>query len=227
MTGGGVLYAAAAPEELFVVEQASGTAVVLVDLQNDFCHADGVFSRAGLQIANLEPLVESVNLLTAAARGADVPVVWVTTQWNSDADVGLLRTRSPFLAREGLRRGTWGADLLDGLNVSQEDWRLEKRRFSAFYGTDLEARLRGAGVGRLVIGGVRTDFCVESTVRDAFFRDFDVLVVREAVAGYFEDFHEHSLRLMGTVFSRVVALGDAIEAFGRDADPVTAGSSGA
>ena len=61
------------------------------------------------------------------------------------------------------------------------------------------------------MAGVRTDFCVESTVRDAFFRDLEVVVARDAVAGYFPDLHENSLRVMGTVFARIESV-DALVA---------------
>jgi ureidoacrylate peracid hydrolase len=187
-----------------------GTAVVVVDMQNDYCHPDGVFFRAGLQLVGLEQLVESVNTLTAAARAARAPVFWVAMVWDGPDDLGLLRERSPFLAAEGLRRGTWGAELVDELTVVPDDHRVEKKRFSAFFESDLDRTLRAADISRLVVAGVRTDFCVESTVRDAFFRDYDVVVVRDAVAGYLPDLHDSSLRLMDTVFGRVVDLDTAL-----------------
>jgi ureidoacrylate peracid hydrolase len=186
------------------------TAVVVVDMQNDYCHPDGVFFRTGLRLAGFDTLVDNINALTASARGAGIPVVWVTMMWDNDEDLGLLRARSPFLATEGLRRGTWGAELVAGLAVGADDHRIEKKRFSAFFQSDLDRLLRSAGVDTLLVAGVRTDFCVESTVRDAFFRDYDVVVVRDAVAGYLPELHESSLRLMDTVFARVVDLETAL-----------------
>jgi ureidoacrylate peracid hydrolase len=136
-------------------------------------------------------------------------VIWVRMTWNKKSDLGLIAYRSAFLAERGLRRGTWGAELLEGLTSKPEDWTVEKTRFSGFFKTDLEERLRAAGIDRLVIGGVRSDFCVESTVRDAYFRDFDVRVPTEIVGGYKQDMHEASLKLMNTVFSKVVATEEA------------------
>lgn len=186
-----------------------GTAVVVVDMQNDYCHPDGVFFRAGLRLVGLDQLIDNINALTTAARRVQNPVVWVTMVWDDDEDLGLLRERSPFLAAEGLRRGTWGAELVDGLTVAPDDHRVEKKRFSAFFHSDLDRVLRSKAVDKLVLAGVRTDFCVESTVRDAFFRDYDVVVVRNAVGGYLPELHESSLRLMDTVFARVVDLDTA------------------
>jgi ureidoacrylate peracid hydrolase len=185
-------------------------ALVVVDVQNDYCHPDGAFHRAGLRIDDRETLVTNINWLVAAARDIDAPVIWVRMVWDSTAALGLLAERSPFLRDEGLRRGAWGAEPLAGLDARPEDWVVEKQRFSAFYDTDLEDRLREGGIERLVVTGVSTDFCVESTVRDAFFRDLDVVVVRDAVAGYRPTLHQGSLDVMDTVFAHVASLDEAI-----------------
>jgi ureidoacrylate peracid hydrolase len=189
-----------------------GSALVVVDMQNDYCHPDGVFHRAGLRIdaRDRNRLVANINRLADALRAAGDPVVWARMVWDDAADLGLLAERSPFLREEGLRRGTWGAEALEGLEVRPSDWVVEKRRFSAFYASDLEERLRQAEVSRLLVAGVSTDFCVESTVRDAFFRDFDVLVIRDGVAGYRPALHDGALETMGTVFARVISTDEAL-----------------
>lgn len=190
------------------------TAVVVIDVQNDYCHPSGVFAQAGLRVDGLEELVSRINALVAAARAAGSPVIWVRMEWADDAEVGLLAERSPFLRSAGLRQGTWGAELVDGLAVEPGDAQVSKARFSSFYDTTLEDTLRRLGVTTLVTAGVRTDFCVESTVRDAFFRDFDVVVAEDAVAGYFADLHDNSLRLMQTVFARVAPVDRVAAALG-------------
>ncbi|MQY11753.1 Peroxyureidoacrylate/ureidoacrylate amidohydrolase RutB [Streptomyces sp. RB5] len=194
-------------------------AVVVIDVQNDFCHPRGVFAGAGLVVDDLDGLVANINTLVARAREQDVPVVWVTMEWADDAEVGLLASRSPFLATAGLRAGTWGCEPVDGLDVRPADRFVRKTRFSSFHRTGLEATLTELGADTLVVAGVRTDFCVESTVRDAFFRDYRAVVVRDAVAGYFPDLHENSLRVMGTVFARIA--GTASEAL-----PLPVGGAG-
>lgn len=179
------------------------TAVVVIDVQNDYCHPDGVFARAGLRVPDLDGLVTRINTLVAAARSGGHPVIWVRMEWDEDSQVGLLAERSPFLATEGLRTGTWGAGPVGGLDHRTEDTVVRKRRFSAFHESRLDDVLAALNAGTLVVAGVRTDFCVESTVRDAFFRDLRVVVADDAVAGYVDDLHRHSLRLMGTVFAQV------------------------
>ncbi|WP_326836683.1 isochorismatase family cysteine hydrolase [Amycolatopsis rhabdoformis] len=197
----------------------SETAVVVIDVQNDYCHPDGVFARAGLRVTDLDVLVERINALVAAARAGGHPVVWVRMEWDDDTQVGLLADRSPFLAAEGLRTGTWGAAPVDELDRRPEDVEVRKRRFSGFHRTRLDHVLAELDVGTIVVAGVRTDFCVESTVRDAFFRDLRVVVAEDAVAGYVEDLHRHSLRLMGTVFAEV----RPVEEVARTLSPVPAG----
>lgn len=210
-----------APHRQESLDAASGHrfAVVLVDLQNDFCHPDGVFSRAGLQLDAWDELARGLNELVRAARVGGHPVAWTKMVWDDDEQVGLLGSRSPFLARAGLRRGTWGAQFMDGLDVAGDDRIIEKTRFSSFYRTDLDDFLRHNGLEHLVVAGVRTDFCVESTVRDAFFRDLNVFLPVEAVGGFVPDLHEHSLRLMGTVFARLVSVDDAVRLLREPAEP--------
>jgi ureidoacrylate peracid hydrolase len=191
------------------------TAVVVIDVQNDYCEPAGVFAQAGLRVEGLAELVGRINVLVAAARAAGSPVVWVRMEWPDDASVGILAERSPFLRSAGLRGGTWGAELVEGLDVEPGDVQVTKPRFSGFYETELEETLRGLGVTTLVTAGVRTDFCVESTVRDAFFRDFDVVVAEDAVAGYFAELHDNSLRLMQTVFARVAPVDRVAAALGQ------------
>lgn len=201
------------PHRQATLEETAGKrlALVAVDLQNDYCHPEGVFHRAGLRLPEAEcaRIVHRVNALTRAARAGGHLVIWTRMVWDGDEDVGLLAHRSPFLASEGLRRGSWGAELLDELDVEPADVVVDKPRFSAFYRTSLDAVLDDAGIDTLVLAGVRTDFCVESTVRDAFFRDLDAFVAADAVAGYFPQLHEHSLRVMDTVFARVISAQDA------------------
>ncbi|GEL25290.1 isochorismatase [Pseudonocardia sulfidoxydans NBRC 16205] len=186
------------------------TALVVIDVQNDYCHPDGVFAGAGLRVADLDGLVDQINLLVAAARAGGCPVVWVRMEWDDDTQVGLLAERSPFLAEAGLRTGTWGAELVAGLDRRPGDTEVRKRRFSAFHDTTLDDVLAGLGATTIVVAGVRTDFCVESTVRDAFFRDLRVVVAADAVAGYLDELHHHSLRLMGTVFAQVAPTADVV-----------------
>ncbi|MCQ0007817.1 cysteine hydrolase family protein [Actinomadura madurae] len=184
-----------------------GVALVAIDLQNDFVHPEGLFASNGMTVPDLDGLFGATNRLVAAARRGGRPVYWVRMVWDDERDGGLLVARSPMPAiARAHRRGTWGAELHEALDSAPGDRMIDKTRFSAFFRTDLERHLADDGIGTLVVAGVRTDFCVESTVRDAFFRDLRVLVAAPAVSGYVPELHENSLLQMGTVFAEVAAL---------------------
>jgi ureidoacrylate peracid hydrolase len=130
--------------------------------------------------------------------------VWLRNVWRDAGEIGVLAERRPLLRQTGCRAGTWGAELLDDLAVQVTDTIIDKRRFSGFFGTDLERLLGESGARSVVIAGVRTEHCVESTVRDAFFRDYRVLVPDDAVISYERDLHDGSLRVMGDTFAWVM-----------------------
>jgi ureidoacrylate peracid hydrolase len=184
----------------------SGTAVLLVDLQNETLHPEG--KLAGDFPARCQPLFEAVRQLTGWAHVRDIPVVWVRLAFRP----GHFDAVRDSMSRERgtLVDGTWGAELLDGLGRQPGDIVVTKKRPSAFFQTDLNIALKGLGVDRLIVGGVSTNWAVESTVRDAHSYDYEVVVAREATATPFEDMHEASLRSMGTVFAHVKSLDEIV-----------------
>ncbi len=189
------------PPQRRLPDRGRPTALIVIDVQNDYCHPLGRFAAAGLVVTDLDRLRAAVNAHVAAARAAGAPVVWVTMVYDDVADIGLLRESSPVDLSLALRRGEWGSQLLDGLDVAPTDPVVPKQRFSAFFATDLDEFLRSQGIERLVVCGVRTDVCVESTVRDAFMRDYEVLLSSTASASYFPQLHAASLRALGVLFA--------------------------
>jgi nicotinamidase-related amidase len=182
------------------------TAVLLVDMQNEVLHPDGALAadfpdRAG-------PLLDAVRRLVDWAHGRAAPVIWLRLAFRPghfDA------VRDSMSRRRGtLVDGSWGAELLDGLGRADEDIVITKKRPSGFFDTDLRVVLRGLGIKRLIVGGVSTNWAVESTVRDGHSHDLEMIVVREAVGTPYEDLHEASLRSMGSVFAQVVPLADVL-----------------
>ena len=183
------------------------TALLLVDLQNDVLHPDGKMS--GDFPAEAGPMLDAVRELVRWAHGREVPVIWLRLAFrpgNFDA------VRDSMSRRVGaLVDGEWGAEVFDGLGRDPRDFVVTKKRPSGFFNTDLSLVLRGLGVRRLIVGGVSTNWAVESTVRDGHSHDFEMVVVREAVATPFHDLHEASLRSMGSVFARVVPLHEVLD----------------
>jgi ureidoacrylate peracid hydrolase len=189
-------------------------AVVVVDMSNDFGHPQGVYARHGVVCDSFPAAVAAVGGVLEAATNADVPtffatqVVYAGPDGRAVAGGGLVEGR-PWLRDEGLRPGSWGVQSVDEL--PRTDYVVEKPRASAFVATPLELLLRGLDIETLIVGGCYTNQCVESTVRDAWARDFRVVVISDGVAAFdprLNDATLESLRPLTTQLSsaEIVAL---------------------
>ncbi len=185
------------------------TALVIVDMQVDFAAPDGVIGRFGVDLSAAEAALGQAQRLAAAARAAGAPVVFVGLETAPDTDppVVLERMRrrggDPEIERVICRKGARGADFHGPLPEPGE-LVIRKPRYSAFVGTDLDVRLRARGVDTLVVCGLTTECCVDSTVRDAFHRDYHVFVAGDACAAYEPDLHEGALKSLGLSFALLV-----------------------
>ena len=190
-------------------------ALTVVDLQNDYCHPDGIYARNSLTCFSMRDVIERAAGAVARARHVGIPVIYARMTWRSAADgypidAGLIVEHSrPFLRKEGLRRGTWGAQVVS--EMPPPDYEVEKTRYSAFHNTSLEPLLRGLGIDTVVLAGVVTNMCVAATARDAFHREFRVVVLRDCVSAFNRELHDASLRTMA-IFARVSTSAEAFEA---------------
>ncbi len=195
--------------ELAVLDPRS-TAVLVVDMQNDFCHDAGFYSRVGRDSALLAAAIEPLARLLAVAREAGVTVVYTRLVYDPRLPDIVERHRltpAAWSARERrLAPDTWGAAIVDALAPQPGDFVIDKSDYSAFYGTSLEQVLRRRGVQTLVLTGTTTHACVLHTAFDAFVRDFDVVVAAEAVSCWFEDLHDASLRIVELLLGHVVPV---------------------
>ena len=175
------------------------TAVVVVDMQNDFASPGGMFARAGVDVRCIRAIVPPMAALLDAARAAGIVVVYLKMGFRPDLsdtgapdsptwikhlpfDAGLEVTAPDGTPSRILVRDTWNTDVVDELAPRDGDVVLYKNRYSGFYRTDLDDQLRARGVETLVVVGATTSVCVESTVRDATFRDYRCLVIEDCVA---------------------------------------------
>jgi ureidoacrylate peracid hydrolase len=109
-----------------------------------------------------------------------------------------------------LREQTWHAELDDRLDISPDDIIITKRRYSAFFGTDLDTHLRCRGVREVVIAGVSSHICCEATAHDALFRDYDVFFLLDATGGNDEAAHVAVLKNIGAVYGKIITAEQAI-----------------
>jgi nicotinamidase-related amidase len=178
--------------------KTSKTAVLVVDMQNDFGSKGGMFDRAGLDISMIQrAVVPTVNVL-ASSRQHEIPIVYLKMGYRPDlSDLGTVdspnRTRhlhfgvgQKMSAPDGtegrfLVRDTWNTDIISELKPKTEDRIVYKHRFSGFFETELDEVLRRLGVKYLIVTGCTTSVCVESTVRDAMFRDYSCVLLADCM----------------------------------------------
>ena len=186
----------------------SPSAVLVIDVQNDFCGDDGVHGYRGSDLQWVQAIISPTERLLEEARRRSVPVIFVRThhdRWSDHESYYLRESRVGTLHH--LQPNAYGSEFYR-LRPQPDDYVLTKRRYSAFFGTELDILLRNLGTKKLILAGVATNVCVETTARDACMRDFEVVVVRECVAAYSEAAHNAALANLDHHFGRVVALDD-------------------
>lgn len=198
MTSQGVPISVRARPEAFTFEPRS-TAVIVVDMQNDFGSEGGMFDRADIDISLIRATIAPTQRVLEASRRAGMRVVYLKMSFRRDlSDAGeptsptLLkhlpfRVGEPVTAPDGsqsavLVENTWNTEIIRDLAPKPGDLVVSKHRYSGFYGTDLDVILRGLGVKHLVFTGSTTSVCVESTLRDAMFRDYCCLLLSDCTA---------------------------------------------
>lgn len=175
------------------------TALLIVDVQNDFCHPEGHFARYG---KDLSTTLETLPRLRAFVRegqqlGLRIFFVQQTTlpDGRSDSPAWLRFKTRDGKSPEYTLAGSWGWELDEGLRIGEGDWSITKFRSDAFVHTNLDQMLRANGIETVVVAGLITEGCVESTVRGASYHDFYVVVARDAVASPNAELHEGTMRL--------------------------------
>lgn len=231
----------AKPEPIAI--DAAKTAVIVVDMQNDFGFEGGMFQRAGIDISMIQlPVAPTAKVLTSA-RKEGIKVIYLKMAFKPDLSdagssdsVNLVRhlkimnvgtkVKSPNGA-DGriLIRDTWNTDILSELTPKAGDTVLYKHRFSGFYQTELDSILKRLGVKYLIFTGCTTSVCVESTIRDAMFRDYLPVLLADCTAepigyGLPRSNHEASLLTIQVLFGWVSNSNDFIK--GLEAPPAAA-----
>jgi ureidoacrylate peracid hydrolase len=190
-------------------------ALIVVDMQNGFCHPEGSLPRLGLGCAGADEAVRQAAVAVRQARAAGVPVIFTRHQYRpgrGDEGQRLSPVGDDLAAADSLAAGSWDAAVVDELGSGPDDLYIDKVRFDAFLWTSLDPLLRGLGAGDLVVCGVVTNICVESTVRAAFMRDYQVTLLADCCAAKTPRLHEMGVEVMGTCgFAAVAAIGDGFD----------------
>lgn len=167
------------------------TALIIVDMQNDFCSADGYYATIGRDISKLAASAEPVARLLERARKARMTIVFTRLLYDgargSMEERHTIRPRRWTASGKRLVPGTRGANVIDEIEPHSGEIILDKIGYSAFEGTDLEQQLRDRGTKTVIMAGVVTYACVLATAFSAFDRDFDVILATDAVGSWNED----------------------------------------
>jgi nicotinamidase-related amidase len=193
------------------------TALVVVDVQNDFCDNESPLAKLGFDMTAAQRMVPRLLHLVDAARGAGTTLIWVKmihTEYTTSAVAAEQRQRKRPNSQLICLEGSWGADFY---RVEPEPGEpvVVKHRYSAFVDTDLEVILRSRGIKSLILTGVATNVCVESTARDAYMRDYFVTFVDDCSAAYDATKHAATLRNMDDHFGVVTSSLAIMEAWQR------------
>jgi nicotinamidase-related amidase len=178
------------------------TALLIVDLQNDFLHADGAYARGKATLPGAAALIANMKAVIDAMREKGGWII--STQFTLIPGRGgeplispHLKQLRPFLRKGDFQPGGWGHSLIDQL--APADFVVEKVAYSAFYMSRLEFVLRKLGVETLLIGGIVTNGGVASTLRDAHVRDFHPMLLTDGCAAFSKEAHDASIASLGTV----------------------------
>jgi len=199
--------------EFRMTPTAGRTALIVVDMQNGFCTDEGSMATIGLDVSMLKAAVEPCRRLIEAARGAGVPVIYTRYIYRSDyADGGVLvKYLLPAIGEsDHLAAGTHDIEVVDPLAPQEGDYVVDKNRPSGFYATGLEPILNGVNADSLVVCGVTTNCCVETTVRDASQRDYKTFVVTDATGELEQERHDFAINTMAFLFAEAVTVDDVL-----------------
>ncbi|GGX37262.1 peroxyureidoacrylate/ureidoacrylate amidohydrolase RutB [Pigmentiphaga litoralis] len=203
----------------------AATALIIIDMQNDFCHPEGWFGQKGIDVSPMRQPIPAIAALLDAWRAASGRVVWVN--WGIRADrlnlpptvlfkgkrtadgVGYAET-SPLDHGQSVVQGSWGAQVVEELPVVAGDITVHKHRLSGFWDNELDSLLRQQGITTLLYAGVNTDRCVFSTLQDAAFIGYDNILLSDACSTASPDYVTQAIHFIVRQLHGFVATSAAL-----------------
>lgn len=194
------------------------SALCIVDLQFDFASEDGQCAKYNMNMASVNAAIINMKRLYSSARDNNIQVYFIGLKTHPDTDSEAWKN---FMLRKGFdpdelyaicRDNSKGSEFYEIL-PQQGDHIIHKPKYSAFYETDFAERLKKQNIDTLLVCGLTTECCVDSTIRDAYHRDFSVFIIGDACAAYRQDFHDVSLEILEESFAINIATDKTIDAF--------------
>ena len=188
----------------------ANTAVILVDVQNDFCADGGGAEKAGFDLTDVKTMLPVMQRFVEAAREHGTTVIFIQTVHDraTDSESLMNKRKDPNVAN--CREGTWGGEFTL-LSPLPNEPVVIKHRYSAFVNTRLDSVLRTLQIQNILIGGVSTNVCVESTSRHGFMLDYNVVFVEDCSAAYDRADHDMTLLVHRKHFGTVATSHEIID----------------
>ena len=204
-------------DELLDWVDVGNSAILVVDVQNDYCHEDGCFARSNFDVSSSQKIVPDLNNFLTEARRYKVPVIHIQSihgKW-TNSPVWISRHRKTNInAEEMLQPDSWGVEFYKVV-PQPNDYIVAKHRYSAFVDTELDVVLRSQGIKTIIVAGVLTNVCVELTAWHGFMKDYYVVVLEDCTAACSAEDHETALSSMGKSFAAIATSATALEALRR------------
>lgn len=202
-------------EEFKDVVHPRHSAIIVIDIQNDPCHPDGAYAKSGRDISWRQKAAHNAAEFIDKTRKFNVPIIFtkgIHNPWVDSPTWMSRRKRTESLPRYW--EGSWGAEFY-AVRPMEGDAIVVKHRYSAFIGTDLELMLKSRRLSTLILTGGGTGACVESTARDGFMMDYDIVVVSDCCGTTSLDDHEPALKRMARLCGTVVESKELLDIWSR------------
>jgi len=195
-------------------------ALIVVDVQNDFAANEGAMGREGFDCSMSQQMAPRLVKFIDETRKAKVPIIYIQNVYNSEPNWYLSevwlehagrRRKGSYTERPVCVRGSWGWDFYDGIKPLPNEIVVTKHRFSAFIGTDLDLILRSRGIKTLIMTGIATNVCVETTARMGFLLDYYIVFVSDCVAAYKKHLHDATLENIENHFGQVATSQEVVK----------------
>ncbi|MCM3628398.1 cysteine hydrolase [Paenibacillus glycanilyticus] len=175
------------------------TAVIVVDVQNDYCHPDGAIAKTGIDVSAVNKMIPNLQALLTSAREHGITVIFLQTNHEKATDSEVWVSRFKDGVNPICHTGSWGAEFFE-ISPEAEDIIVKKHRYSGFIHTRLESVLQTLKIETLVMTGVSTNLCVESTARDGFMMDYRIVLMKDACAAFSQEEHDMTVKTVDTYF---------------------------
>ncbi len=199
-------------------------AIIVVDIQNDFCHDDGALGKRGLDMGDIQQMARNVKGLIQQAHRFNVPVIYIQTKQNTwtNSETWIARRRDISIEQLPIcQEGTWGAEFYV-VEPEARDCVVVKHRYSAFIETDLDLILRSQGIRTLIMTGVATNACVDSTLRDGYMKEYYIVALDDGCASTSPSAHQATLSNVEELFGDVARIKDVVACWETAAVPAGA-----